>query len=74
MKLDKKFSLIILFITLSMNIVQAQLDLVSSQQIDFSTAVSTIQSGNWTDASIWSNGQVPTANTDVIINNNHTVY
>lgn len=52
----------------------SQLDLVSSQQIDFSTAVRTIQSGNWTDASIWSNGQVPTANTDVIIDDNHTVY
>jgi len=52
----------------------AQLPLVSNQNIDFSTAVTTISSGNWSNPSIWSNGQVPNAGTDVIINNNHTVY
>lgn len=52
----------------------AQLTLVSTQNIDFSNAVSTTKSGNWSDATVWSNGQVPTANTDVIINDNHTIY
>ena len=52
----------------------AQLPLVSNQNIDFSTAVSTITSGNWSNSAIWSNGQVPNAATDVIINNGHTVY
>ena len=52
----------------------AQLPLVSNINIDFSTAVSTTTSGNWSNPSIWSNGQVPNANTDVIINDNHTVY
>lgn len=52
----------------------AQLSIVSNQNIDFATAVSTTKSGNWSDATIWSNGQIPTANTDVIINDNHTVY
>lgn len=51
-----------------------QLDLVSNQQIDFTNAVSTINSGNWSDPSIWSNGLVPNANTDVVISNEHTVY
>ncbi len=60
------------FITLSN--VYAQLSLVSDQQIDFSNAVSTVSSGNWSNPSIWSNGMVPTATTDVIINDNHTVY
>jgi hypothetical protein len=52
----------------------AQLSLVSNQNIDFSTAVNTITSGNWSNPAIWSNGQVPNAATDVIINDNHTVY
>ena len=52
----------------------AQLSLVSNQNIDFSTAVSTTKNGNWSDSTIWSNGQVPNAATDVIINDNHTVY
>ncbi|WP_445752851.1 hypothetical protein, partial [Polaribacter sp.] len=52
----------------------AQLSIVSNQNIDFSNAVTTTKSGNWSDTSVWSNGQVPTANTDVIINDNHTVY
>jgi hypothetical protein len=52
----------------------AQLSLLSNQQIDFANAVSTVKSGNWSDASIWSNGQVPTANLDVVISNNHSIY
>lgn len=52
----------------------AQLPLLSNQQIDFSSAVTTVASGNWSDPSIWSSGVVPTATTDVIIDNNHTVY
>lgn len=52
----------------------AQLPLVSNQNIDFSTAVTTIKSGNWSDTTVWSNGQVPNAATDVIISNGHTVY
>ncbi|GGK27409.1 hypothetical protein GCM10007962_22050 [Yeosuana aromativorans] len=52
----------------------AQLSLVSNQNIDFSTAVNTVSSGNWSNPSIWSSGVVPDANTDVIINDNHTVY
>ena len=52
----------------------AQLALVSNQQINFSSAVTTMKNGNWSDTTVWSNGQVPNANTDVIINDNHTVY
>lgn len=52
----------------------AQLETISSQQLDFTNAVTTLSSGNWSDASIWSNGQVPTPSTDVVIANNHTVY
>jgi len=52
----------------------AQLPLVSNQNIDFSTAITTTSSGNWTNPGIWSNGQVPNAATDVIISDNHTVY
>lgn len=52
----------------------AQLTLVSNQNIDFSTAVSTISSGNWSNPNIWSSGMVPSATTDVIIANNHVVY
>ncbi|HBK83686.1 MAG TPA: hypothetical protein DDZ41_08840, partial [Flavobacterium sp.] len=52
----------------------AQLPLVSNQNIDFSTAVFTIASGNWSNPAIWSSGTVPAAATDVVISNNHTVY
>jgi hypothetical protein len=52
----------------------AQLPLLSNQQIDFSNAVTTLSSGNWSNPAIWSSGVVPTATTDVIISNNHTVY
>jgi hypothetical protein len=52
----------------------AQLPLVSNQNIDFSTAVTTIKSGNWSDTTVWSNGQVPNAATDIIINDGHIVY
>ena len=51
-----------------------QLDLVSNHQLDFSNAVTTVKSGNWSDATVWSNNQVPTATTDVVINDNHTIY
>ena len=52
----------------------AQLSLVSNQQIDFSNAISSVNSGNWSNPNTWSNGTVPNANTDVIISNNNTVY
>ncbi|NVJ89075.1 MAG: T9SS type A sorting domain-containing protein [Flavobacteriaceae bacterium] len=65
------FLLIVLFGVIQTN---AQLDVVSQHQLDFSTAVKSIQSGNWLDASTWSNNQVPTAITDVIIDAGHTVY
>lgn len=52
----------------------AQLALVSNQNIDFSSAVSTISSGNWSNPQIWSSGVVPNATTDVIIDDNHLVY
>lgn len=52
----------------------AQLGLVSNQNIDFSTAVNTVSSGNWSNPAIWSNGQVPNAATDVVIKDGHTVY
>ena len=73
---DKYFLefLVLAFLIGFNNNTYSQLNLVSGQQIDFSNAISTLKSGNWTDASIWSNGQVPAANTDVIINNNHTIY
>lgn len=64
----------LLFFLIGIQSVSAQLPLVSDQNIDFSSAVSTVSSGNWSDSSIWSNGVVPTANTDVIIENDHTVY
>ena len=65
-------SCVVLFFTFFTTL--AQLSIVSNQNIDFSNAVTTTKSGNWSDATVWSNGQVPTANTDVIINDNHTVY
>lgn len=52
----------------------AQLDLISNNQLDFSNAVSTVNSGNWSNPNIWSNGVVPNATTDVIIEDGHTVY
>jgi len=70
----KTQTIVSLILFLSINNTFAQLSLISDQNIDFSTAVSTISSGNWSDAGIWSNGVVPTATTDVIIENNHVVY
>tara|TARA_R110002072_G_scaffold1380_7_gene11641 strand:- start:2146 stop:4611 length:2466 start_codon:yes stop_codon:yes gene_type:complete len=70
----KTRAIVSLILFLSINNTFAQLSLISDQNIDFSTAVSTISSGNWSDAGIWSNGVVPTATTDVIIENNHVVY
>ena len=61
-------------ILLMVNVAHAQLDLVSDQQIDFSNAVSTVSSGDWSDPNIWSNGIVPSASTDVIIEDGHTVH
>ncbi|WP_242093854.1 T9SS type A sorting domain-containing protein [Aestuariivivens sediminicola] len=52
----------------------AQLALVSDQAIDFSSAVSSVSGGNWSNPAIWSNGQVPSGLTDVIIEDGHTVY
>ena len=51
-----------------------QLSLLSDQNIDFSTAVTSLSSGNWSDPNVWSGGVVPGASTDVIIQNGHTVY
>jgi hypothetical protein len=69
-----KLTLTVLCIGIALSSTYAQLPLVSDQQIDFSNAVSTVSSGNWSNPSIWSNGVVPTATTDVIIEDNHTVY
>ena len=63
-----------LLILLYQSNIWAQLNTVSNQQIDFSNAITTIASGNWTNASIWSNNQVPTETADVIIKNGHTIY
>lgn len=52
----------------------AQLGIVSNQNIDFSSAVTTVASGDWSNTAIWSNGIVPDASTDVIIGDGHTVY
>lgn len=72
---EKKFWIVLFgLIILHAHPLQAQLDLVSSHNIDFSNAVLSVKSGNWNDPTLWSNGQVPTATTDVIINNNHNVY
>lgn len=70
----KKLHIISLVLFLTFYNSFAQLELVSTQNIDFSTAVNTVSSGNWSNPSIWSNGVVPDASTDVIINNNHSVY
>jgi Secretion system C-terminal sorting domain len=71
-----KFQNIIFFACLSIFSLNAysQLPLVSKQSINFSTAVRSIASGNWSDPAIWNSGKVPSATTDVIINDNHTVY
>ncbi|PTX61735.1 putative secreted protein (Por secretion system target) [Kordia periserrulae] len=63
-----------LSILLSCITAQAQLPLLSDQTIDFTNAVSTINSGNWSNPAIWSNGMVPSSSTHVIIENGHTVY
>ena len=52
----------------------AQLSLISNQNIDFSNAVTTVASGNWSNPAIWSSGTVPSATTDVIIDSSHKVY
>jgi hypothetical protein len=52
----------------------AQLSLVSEQEINFSNAVTTLSSGDWSDPSIWNSNSVPNATTDVIINDEHSVY
>lgn len=70
----KKQTIVSLLFLLIFNNAYAQLSLVSEQQINFSNAVSTITSGNWSNPAVWSSGQVPSASTDVIINDNHTVY
>ncbi len=64
----------LLLVLLCIQSLSAQLPLLSNQGIDFSSAVTTVADGNWSDPSIWSNGEVPNANTDVIITNGHTVY
>ncbi|WP_439182765.1 T9SS type A sorting domain-containing protein [Carboxylicivirga taeanensis] len=43
-------------------------------QIDFSEAIRTIKSGNWSDPSIWSGGFMPGAQDDVVIMDTHSVY
>lgn len=52
----------------------AQLGIVSNQNIDFSSAVTTVADGIWSNPAIWSNNMVPDATTDVIISAGHTVY
>jgi hypothetical protein len=66
--------LVIYWLLLTAPNVFTQLNLVSNQNIDFSSAISTIKSGDWSDASIWSDGQIPSASTDVVIRENHTVH
>lgn len=73
-KIDEKLFIVFLCFFCISNFLNAQLSTVSNQNIDFSNAITTKKSGNWSDSSVWSNGQIPTANTDVIINDNHTVY
>lgn len=68
------FTIVFWVFSLFATTVSAQLALLSDQQIDFSSAVSTIASGNWSNPAIWSSGVVPNATTDVIISNGHTVY
>jgi hypothetical protein len=70
----KKQAIFLIVLLLNFYTTFAQLTLVSNGSIDFSNAVTTTKSGNWSDTSVWSHGQIPTANTDVIINDNHTIY
>lgn len=76
MKLDRKnrIALFLCGLLAVINTAYAQLDLVSNQQIDFSNAVVSVSSGNWSNPSTWSNGVVPSGNTDVIIDDGHTIY
>lgn len=67
-------SIITLSLLMSMLTINAQLPLISNQNIDFSNAVSTVSNGNWSNPNIWSNGVVPNADTDVIIEDGHTIY
>lgn len=69
-----KIAFILCAMFLRFNAAYAQLDLVSNQQIDFSNAVNSISSGDWSNPNIWSNGVVPSGNTNVIIEDGHTVY
>lgn len=73
---NRKYNIVSIFVILVFFVqpVFGQLDLVSSQQIDFTNAVTTLKTGNWSDPAIWSSGEIPSASTDVIINDNHTVY
>ncbi|MFH4967541.1 T9SS type A sorting domain-containing protein [Gaetbulibacter sp. M240] len=64
----------LLLLSTGFTALQAQLPLLSNQNIDFSTAIQTVSSGNWSNPSIWSGGVVPDANTDVIISDGHTIY
>lgn len=73
-RFTKKQTIVSLVLFLVFCNTYAQLSLVSNQNIDFSSAVNTVSSGNWSNPSIWSNGQVPNAGTDVIIDDGHTVY
>jgi hypothetical protein len=72
----KKIAVLILFYLSGLFVLPsyAQLSLISDQQIDFSIAVSSTKSGNWNDTAVWSNGQIPTATTDVIIEDGHRIY
>ncbi len=71
---ERKLVLTILCFYLAVSKSYCQLPLVSDQQIDFTNAVSTVSSGDWSNPFIWSNGIVPDASTDVIINDNHIIY
>jgi hypothetical protein len=73
-KIEEKLLRVFLCFFCISNLINAQLNIVSNQNIDFSNAVTTTKSGNWSDTSVWSNGQIPSANTNVIINDNHTIY
>jgi hypothetical protein len=57
---------------LGIQITFAQLPVLSDQNIDFSNAISTISTGDWSNPNIWNGGVVPGASDDVIVN--HTVY
>ena len=42
--------------------------------IDFSSAIRSVSSGNWSDPGIWQGGSVPAYSDNVIIDNGHDVY